>query len=395
MIQLVLFVFLALNTLYVFILSVGGHLYSRLKLSKAKRYHKIAIFVPCYKEDAVIVSTAKQLLTQQYPKEHYDVVVLADSLKEETLIKLRELDVITIPIVLEKSMKSRSIQVGFQTLPKNVYDIAIIVDGDNVLAPGFLEDINDLFDAGISVVQTQRVAKNSGTSMAVLDGISEAINNHLFRQGANGLGLSSALIGSGMSFPYDLLEEEINKIDTPVEDKALQIALSKRRQFIHYRKGTFTYDEKVDSPEAYKNQRRRWIAGQYQMLATYIGDATLNLFKGNINYFNIAVLHNIFPSRINSLILLTVLTPLITFFYRDTPSIILSWWAIFVFYIVALLLAVPKSYYSMKMVRAVFLLPTVVFKTIQAILQSKNANKKFIHTEHKTTEVDPNLIEKP
>jgi hypothetical protein len=131
------------------------------------------------------------------------------------------------------------------------------------------------------------------------------------------------------------------------------------------------------------------------MLGKHVGDATAHLFKGNINYFNIAVLHNVFPSRINSLIVLTILVPFITFFYQDSPQVVLSWWAIFVFYIVALLLAVPKSYYSMKMVRAIFLLPTVVFKTVQAILQSKNANKKFIHTEHKTTEVDPNLIEKP
>jgi len=308
--------------------------------------------------------------------------------------ELKKLDVVLVAIQLEKSMKSRSINYALNTLP-NAYDIAVIVDADNILAQGFLTDINNLNHAGITIVQTQRVAKNSGTSMAVLDGISEAINNHLFRQGSNAFGLSSALIGSGMAFPYPVLKEELAKIDTPVEDKALQIALVERGHYIHYRKGTLVYDEKVESPEAYKNQRRRWIAGQYQMLALHFFNGIKLLFKGNINYFNIAVCHNLFPSRINSLILLFILTPLFTVLYFSYPPVIIRWWAVFLLYIAALLLAVPKTYYSRKMVTAIFLLPSVILKTIQAILQSKNANKQFIHTEHNTTEVDSTLIHKP
>lgn len=393
-IDLVLFSFFAVNTLYVLILSLGGHLYKRKRVEASSTFKRIAVFVPCYKEDKVILHTAKQLRTQDYPKASYDVVVLADSLKPETLEELKKLDIILLPIYLEKSMKSRSINYALHTLP-DTYDIAIIVDADNILAPGFLRDINDLHNAGVTVVQTQRVAKNSGTSMAVLDGISEAINNHLFRQGSNALGLSSALIGSGMAFPYSVLKEELAKIDTPVEDKALQIALVKSGHFIHYRKGTLVFDEKVESPEAYKNQRRRWIAGQYQMLGLHFVSGIKLLFKGNINYFNIAVCHNLFPSRINSLILLFVLAPLMTLLFISNPVVYLKWWAILALYVAALFLAVPRSYYSWKMVRAIFLLPAVVLKTIQAILQSKNANKQFIHTEHSTTDVDPNLIHKP
>ncbi|HEY3402388.1 MAG TPA: glycosyltransferase family 2 protein [Ohtaekwangia sp.] len=394
MIELVLFSFFAVNTFYVLVLSIGGHFYRRKQVPESTSFKKIAVFVPCYKEDKIIAHTAKQLLTQNYPKAYFDVIVLADSLKADTLEELKKLDITLIPIFLEKSMKSRSINYAVSVLPHE-YDIAIVVDADNILAPGFLQDINNLNQAGIDIVQTQRVAKNSGTSMAVLDGISEAINNHLFRQGSNALGLSSALIGSGMAFPYHILKEELAKIDTPVEDKALQIALVEKGYYIHYRKGTLVFDEKVESPEAYKNQRRRWIAGQYQMLVKHFFNGIRLLFKGNINYFNIAVCHNLFPSRINSLILLFILAPVLTFVFYASPVIYIRWWAVLLLYIAALLLAVPRSYYSRKMLQAIFLMPAIVLKTIQAILQSKNANKQFIHTEHNTTDIDSNLIHKP
>jgi len=260
-----LFAFFLLNTVYVLILSLAGFFYKKVQVKKSEVTNRIAVLVPCYKEDKVILSTTQNLLSLKYPKEKFDIIIIADSLKSETLSSLFSTEAIVVPVSFERSTKSKSLNYAMAQLTKQ-YQIAIVLDADNIPTPDFLEDINDLFNTGYNVIQCQRVAKNTGSSMAFLDGISEAINNHLFRQGANALGLSSALIGSGMAFSFEILRDELAIIDSPVEDKALQIALVERGYKIHYRKGTFVFDEKVDSPEAYKNQRTRWIAGQYKML---------------------------------------------------------------------------------------------------------------------------------
>jgi hypothetical protein len=52
----------------------------------------------------------------------------------------------------------------------------------------------------IFAVQGHRTAKNTNNSWAILDAISEEINNNIFRKGHRVLGLSSAIIGSGMAF---------------------------------------------------------------------------------------------------------------------------------------------------------------------------------------------------
>lgn len=387
MIELILFSFFLLNTVYVFVLAIAGHFYNPIALVAGQPFNRIAVFIPSYKEDSVIVHTATELIKVDYPKSQFDVIVIADSLKAETLEQLKKTKAIVIPVSFEKSMKSRSLNFAFNAIDQP-YEIAIIADADNILAPGFLKDINSLYNQGYRVIQAQRVAKNLSTPMAVLDGLSEAINNHLFRQGANALGLSSALIGSGMAFPFSLIKEELSKIDSAVEDKALQVALVEKGHKITYQKGTLVFDEKVDSPEAYKNQRRRWIAGQYDTLRKNFFKSFKLLLKGNINYFNIAVCQNIFPSRINSIIALVLLSIVFSFIYSQNLYVISRWWGITFFYFLALALATPRYYYSIKLVKALSLMPVVIIKTIQAIFLSRNANKTFIHTEHKNNNID-------
>ena len=83
---------------------------------------------------------------------------------------------------------------------KDSYDIALIIDADNIINSSYLVELNNAFaDSKVQVVQTHRVAKNLNTNMAYLDAISEEINNSIFRLGHVNLGMSAALIGSGMA----------------------------------------------------------------------------------------------------------------------------------------------------------------------------------------------------
>lgn len=387
MVEILLFAFFAINTCYVCVLSLAGRFYVRRIVPAAPHYKKIAVLVPCYKEDVVILATARLLLTVDYPRACVDIIIIADSLQPDTLRELATLDVTVLPVTFSRSLKSRSLNYALQTLP-NAYDIAVIADADNVLAHTFLRDVNNLYHAGHTIIQAQRIPKNRNTPMALLDGLSEGINNHLFRQGSNALGLSAALSGSGMSFPYSLLKESLAGIETTVEDKALQQVLAEKGHTIYYHKEMLLFDEKVESPEAYKRQRIRWIAGQYQMLRQNFFKGLKLLMLGNLNFFNIAVCHNLLPSRINSIIALFILSTVFTILYFAQPSIVLRWWAITLLYLLAIVHAIPRIFYSKNVLRSFMILPVVVVKTLQALILSTTRNKGFIHTSHKRTEVE-------
>lgn len=384
MVEILLFSLSLLNTTYVLGLAIAGHFYRKKTILPASYYNRIAIFVPCYKEDRVILITAEKFLNLAYPADKYDVIIIADAFQQETINVLNKTRAFVLPVAFTNSMKCKAINYAFNHI-QEPYDIAVIADADNVFDKSFLTDINSLFQQNHKIIQAQRVAKNADTPMAVLDGLSEAINNHLFRQAPNALGLSSALIGSGMAFPYMLLKEEFSKIDTPVEDKALQIALVENGYSILYQKGTLVFDEKVATPEAYKNQRRRWIGGQYSMLRKNFIKSFKLLLKGNLNFFNIAFVQNFLPSRINSIIYLSLLSVFFSIIQHNS-TIIMRWWLLTGCYMVALALAVPKHMYSLRTLKALLLMPLVVLKTIQATFLSYNATKTFIHTQHTGTQ---------
>lgn len=89
--------------------------------------------------------------------------------------------------------------------------MVVVLDADNLVDPDFLEHLNNAFYSGCSAVQTHRVAKNMNTSVAVLDAVSEEMNNSIFRKGHTKLGFSAGLIGSGMAFEYDIFRKIIYK----------------------------------------------------------------------------------------------------------------------------------------------------------------------------------------
>lgn len=393
MIELVIFILFSANTVFVLFFAVAGHFYKRKPVREETKFSTIAVLVPCYKEDVVIHYTVEQLLLLDYPREAFKVFVIADSLKPTTIAKLREQPIEVIEVQFERSMKSRSLNYALAHI-KEPFDIALVVDADNVLCEDFLKQINSLFINGTKVIQGQRVAKNADTSMAVLDGLSESINNHLLRKSHSTVGLSSALIGSGMAFPFEYLKEVMADIDTPVEDKALQLAIVGRGDKIWYQEGAIIYDEKVTSTEAYKNQRRRWIAGQYQMLYANFGKAFRLLAKGNFDFFNMALGHNLLPSRINSLILLGGISLITLVFYFNTPEVWMRWVGMLFLYIVCLLISTPRRLYTKQLLYSMMRLPNVILRTIQAVFQSRGATKVFIHTSHSKVHIDSSFKRK-
>lgn len=118
---------------------------------------------------------------------------------------LSSLPIKLLQVDFEKSTNTKSLKAALEYLDRDAYDVVLIIDADNIIMPSYLSEVNDAFAvAGVRVVQTHRIAKNLNTDMAYLDAVSEEINNSIFRLGHVNLGMSAALIGSGMAFEYRL-----------------------------------------------------------------------------------------------------------------------------------------------------------------------------------------------
>ncbi|MDQ2753543.1 MAG: glycosyltransferase, partial [Bacteroidota bacterium] len=292
---LILFVFLSLQSVYLLVFALAGRLVTLRKYKVAHRQGSFAIYIPAYKEDGVIVDTAKAALTLNYPAYRKHVIVIADSLQPATLLALRGLPIQVIEVSFEKSTKAKALNIALQKTAGE-YDYALILDADNVCAKGFLYRMNDVLQSGFKVVQGQRVAKNTNTTFALLDAISEGINNHIFRKGHRALGLSAAIIGSGMAIDFSLFKTIMPEI-TAIGgfDKELQLNLLHNHIYFGYAPKAIVYDEKIMQQSHFENQRKRWLSAQFHYMRRYFFSGCFHLLKGNVNFFDNAIQTALLP----------------------------------------------------------------------------------------------------
>lgn len=386
--EYVVYSYFALASIYVLIFAIGSIFKKKQILVTASRLRKVAVLIPGYKEDNVIVEVAEKALIQNYPTEKFDVVIIADSFQPETIANLKKLPIKLIEVSFDKSTKSKALNKAMSILTTD-YEIALILDADNVMAPDFVSKINDAFDAGFTVVQGHRVAKNTNTSFAVLDAVSEELNNSIFRKGHRMLGLSSALIGSGMAFDYAQFKQRMTEIHAIGGfDKELELTLLRDGYIIEYLNDALVYDEKVQKVEVFENQRKRWLSAQFIYFGRFFFSGVKHLLlNGNIDFFD-KVYQMVSPPRVLLLGITTIITAFYMFIQIAFPeNEILSissecWFSVFGSVVVAFLLSIPSKFYNKQTFKALLTLPKAFISMFLSLFKLKGANKKFIHTQH-------------
>jgi cellulose synthase/poly-beta-1,6-N-acetylglucosamine synthase-like glycosyltransferase len=390
-VEYVVVIYFGFAALYVFIFALAGRFTRKKTEPKESLDRKFAVLIPGYKEDAVIYDVAVESLKQDYAKENYDVVIIADSFAPETIARLKTLPIKVIEVSFEVSTKSKALNKAMAELG-DAYDVALVLDADNIMAPDFVSKINQAFDRGFTVVQGHRVAKNLNTSFAVLDAISEEVNNHIFRKGHRSLGFSSALIGSGMAFDYHFFKETMANVKAIGGfDKELELKLLMGREKIEYLDDAIVEDEKVQKSEVFANQRKRWLSAQFVYFGRYFFPGLYHLFfKGNIDFFD-KVYQMVSPPRV----LLVGLVSIFTLFYALLAILfpsstfwafsVYEWGPVFGLVVIAFLLSIPGIFYRKQTLVAILTLPKAFFLMFVSLFKLKGANKKFIHTEHGTS----------
>lgn len=377
-VDIVLFVLILVAVLYLLIFALCAQRREPKPYPPSKKRHRVLVLFPAYKEDKVIVESVRAFLRQDYPPDLFQVTIISDGMKPETDEELKQLPVEVIHAQFENSSKAAALNLAIEHQGDRQYDIVAIMDADNIAEPNFLQKINDAYDFGIYAIQVHRRSKGETTDVAILDTVSEEINNTIFRRGHVRAGLSSALIGSGMAFDYNWFVRRIPMVTSAGEDKELELLLLKDEVFIDYLDDVFVYDEKISGTSAFYRQRRRWIAAQFDLLgkgARYLPTAIL---AGNLDYCD-----KIFQWMLPPRIVLAGFTFLmcIAWFVLDWV-VSLKWGLVLFLLLCALSLAMPDELYNTSFKKALRKAPVLFVLSAINMFRTKGVNKRFIHTRH-------------
>ena len=389
-IDLLLWLIIAANVAYVLFFALSSLLPKKSPHPSPFTLHQSSylILFPAYHEDTVILHSVESFLQQDYPKDRYHVVVISDHMSPETNDQLSKLPITLLQPSFEHSSKAKALQYAISDIrhqTSDIYDFVVVLDADNIVQSDYLTQLNEIATPD-QAVQCHRTAKNADNDIAALDGISEEINNSIFRKGHNRIGMSSALIGSGMCFNYQWFAKNVNYLDSAVEDRELEALLMKQGIHIHYAEDIHVLDEKVSNGDSFQRQRLRWMTGQVQALFRMLPFIPKAIVTGNINYIDKTIQQALIPRSI-LLVLIPFLTlvSLLAFFFLPLPSYIfpLKWFILLILLVAAILIAIPAPLRTRALFDKLLTLPQLVWRMLMNLLNINPSNKEFIHTTHR------------
>ena len=328
----------------------------------SNKINNFLILYPAYNEDRVIINAVEHFLEQDY-------------MQPETNDYLRSLPITLLTPTFEKSSKAKAMQYAINEVQGD-FDNVVILDADNVVRPEFLLQLNvlcSIYDA----IQCHRCAKNANNDVAVLDGTSEEINNTIFRKAHNRLGLSSALIGSGMCFDYELFKKNVFKLSTAGEDREMEALLLHQEVFIKYAPDIHVFDEKVSSQDNFQRQRMRWMTAQVQSLLSNLPKIPGAIMRGKINFVDKTIQQALIPRSI----LIVLLTGISIFITLTVPDWCEKWWILLGILAISLFIAIPRQL-RIRSFSKVLAIPGLVLRMLKNILHIDRKNTDFIHTPH-------------
>ena len=251
-----------------------GLLKGEVKLPRAKKLHRYAIFIAAHNEEPVIANLVKSIKDQDYPSELIDVFVVADACTDNTAEEARRAGAIVYERNdLARKGKSWVMDYGFSRILEeypNTYEGYFIFDADNLLSRDYVRIMNDAFDQGYLAVTSYRNSKNFGSSW-----ISSAYATWFLRE-ARYLnnprmicGTSCAVSGSGYLVSAKIVEAMHGwDFHTLTEDIQFSTFCAVQGVQIGYAPAEF-YDEQPLTLSASVKQRMRWTKGFYQVFFTY------------------------------------------------------------------------------------------------------------------------------
>lgn len=305
-------------TLYYFIIGFFG-LWRRKEDKILIPEKTFAIIVAAHNEEQVIGQLVENLHVLNYPKELYDIFVIADNCKDSTAQIARNSGAIVYErFNLEQRGKGYAMEWMFAKLfcLKRKYDAVVVFDADNIVHPNFLLEMNNRLCKGEKVIQGYLDAKNpNDTWTAGVFAISFWVANHLWHLAKYNIGLSSILGGTGMCIATDILKKFGWGATCLTEDLEFTMKVLLKGTRTTWAHDAIIYDEKPLTFMQSWYQRKRWAQGYFDVAARYIPKLLIEGIKKR----DIRILDGILPLLQPYFLILSTVFVICSYIYSWVP----------------------------------------------------------------------------
>jgi cellulose synthase/poly-beta-1,6-N-acetylglucosamine synthase-like glycosyltransferase len=253
---------------------------------------RFAFVVPAHNEEAGITDTVTSLLNVCYQRQLFDVVVIADNCTDGTAARAGAAGAECIERH-DSTLRGKgyALRHAFTQLLPRGYDAFIVIDADSIVSENFLTPLDMRLRRGEQVIQAFDGLSNPDASiLTYLFQVGNLIENTLFWEPKDILGLPIFLRGNGMCFAREILEAHPWDAFSIVEDTEYGLLLTGKGIRIHFAPEIGVYACQPENLQQAFVQRVRWASGNSALTkGRALRLIATGLFRGSISSVDVGL----------------------------------------------------------------------------------------------------------
>jgi cellulose synthase/poly-beta-1,6-N-acetylglucosamine synthase-like glycosyltransferase len=234
---------------------------------------RVVVLVPAANEQELIARCVHSLAHQTYPRERYEIVVIADNCTDETATVAASAGA-TVLVRDEPGArgKGRALRWAIDLLLARspAPDAIVVVDADSVADDAFLAELVARFEAGADAVQGESLLSHDGSSLSTLRAAAFLLVNRVRPAGRAVLHLPANLAGNGWLLAREVLEAHPWSAFTSAEDVEHTIELRLAGIRPVFAGGAILHSPTAPTADAAAEQQLRWEGGKLHVARTRI-----------------------------------------------------------------------------------------------------------------------------
>lgn len=236
---------------------------------------RFAILVPAHNEELVIEKTITSLKNIDYPRDLYDIVVIADNCSDKTAALSKESGVMVYERVDRVHVgKGYALRWCLDQIMRSQlsHDAFVVIDADTVVSSNFLSVMEAYLDEGAECIQcSDLVVPQPGTWSPEMTRVAFILHNYVRPLGKLSIGCSAGLNGNGMCFSRRMVETMPWNTYSRVEDLERYLSLALDGVKVQFAPEAVVHAIMPSTPKNAESQRRRWEIGRFPIIAKYAG----------------------------------------------------------------------------------------------------------------------------
>lgn len=264
-------------------------------LASPSKAHRYAVLIAARNEENVISGLLDSLRAQTYDMSLVTVFVAADNCTDSTAAIARAHGAVVYERFNQLNVgKGYALDFLLQHISADYpagFDGYFVFDADNILAPDYIERMNEMFSNGHEIVTSYRNSKNFGGNWISAGYALWFLRESRYLNGARTrLGSSAAVGGTGFLFSQRILDESHGwRFYLLTEDIEFSVYHILRGEKIAICENAVLYDEQPTDFRQSCRQRLRWAKGYVQVFLRYGGQLLRGAAKGSWSCFDMSM----------------------------------------------------------------------------------------------------------